>query len=482
MDRRKLFEAHGVRFTGESGDQLVGYCPFSNREDKFYVNQKTWLWDSKTAGVSGNIARFLELTSQRYRKALTPTLLNDLADNRQLPVAAFKKWKIGWTGKSYAITVRDTEGACVDIRTWRPKGKMLSTPTVSVGLWNAESLKTDTSSKIYICEGEWDAIALQWLMDQVKAPGIVVAIPGASVFKNEWVSWFSGRQVVTLFDHDGAGFGADVSVSKKLRPVVQRLLMVHWPVTLDDGFDVRDWVVQRAIEERDPEACWKELNGLLFPFIRKSELAEGNAPGPDARREPPAGSSKTANHGGGTAPDAPKPTVWKAPPTLDQLIGVFKKWLHLDSTDPIRVMLAIVVSQYIDGPPVWMFLVGPPGSAKTATLTALNRYDKIYATSSLTTHALISGGNFHDGIDPSLIPRLDGKVMIIKDFTSILAMRDTEKDEIFGILRDAYDGKCGRSLARASNAATPVGSRSWRRSRRASMTCRRRTPRWGNGS
>jgi hypothetical protein len=36
--------------------------------------------------------------------------------------------------------------------------------------------------------------------------------------------------------------------------------------------------------------------------------------------------------------------------------------------------------------------------------------------------------------------------MIIKDFTSILSLRDTEKDEIFGILRDAYDGKCGKEF------------------------------------
>jgi hypothetical protein len=32
--------------------------------------------------------------------------------------------------------------------------------------------------------------------------------------------------------------------------------------------------------------------------------------------------------------------------------------------------------------------------------------------------------------------------MVIKDFTAILSMRDMERDEIFGILRDAYDGTC----------------------------------------
>lgn len=439
MSRQRLFEAHGVRFTGSSGDQLIGYCPFSDRDDKFYVNQKTWLWDSKTANVSGNIARFLELTHQRYRRALTTELLTTLATDRGLPSAAFRPWRLGWTGRAYALAVRDPDGTVVDIRTWRPGGRMLSTPTVSVGLWNAEHLNDDPAARVYLCEGEWDAIALRWLMDQVKAPGLVVAVPGASVFKNEWIPWFAGRTVVALYDHDEAGMAADAMIAKKLRPVAQRVMFCHWPSTLPEGYDVRDWVTQRAVDERAAQACWDELNGLFFLFMRKSK-ASPPTPTP-ARR---AGDPQSGPADPGTSPPPP-PTAWGArAPSLADVMTVFGRWLHLDSTDPIRLMLAVVVSQAIDGPPVWMFLVGPPGSAKTATLTALNRYERIYTTSSLTTHALISGGNFRDGIDPSLIPRLDGKVMVIKDFTSILAMRDNEKDEIFGILRDAYDGKCGK--------------------------------------
>jgi hypothetical protein len=49
--------------------------------------------------------------------------------------------------------------------------------------------------------------------------------------------------------------------------------------------------------------------------------------------------------------------------------------------------------------------------------------------------------NFSGGGDPSLIPKLNNKVLIIKDLTTILEMRQPERDAIFGILRDAYDGK-----------------------------------------
>ena len=57
-----------------------------------------------------------------------------------------------------------------------------------------------------------------------------------------------------------------------------------------------------------------------------------------------------------------------------------------------------------------------------------------------TPHTLVSGMPSASGRDPSLLPRLDGKVLVIKDFTVILSMHPTGRDEIFGQLREAYDG------------------------------------------
>jgi hypothetical protein len=107
-------------------------------------------------------------------------------------------------------------------------------------------------------------------------------------------------------------------------------------------------------------------------------------------------------------------------------------------------MLSVVVSNKLDGDPLWLFLVSPPGGAKTEILSSLMTTPDIYFTSSLTPHALISGASWGSGADPSLIPKLNGKILAIKDFTSIMSKRDTEKEEIFGILRDAYDGKCSK--------------------------------------
>lgn len=438
QSKLKIFEAHGVDFTGESGDQAIGRCPFTGKDDKFYVNTKNFLWDSKTAGVSGNINDFLRLISDKYAKDMTPDAFKALAKDRKLPLEAFISWNIGWDGRRYLIPVRDNRGRVVDIRHYSIGGRVMSTAGCSLGLLGAEWLFKLPSEPVYICEGEWDAIALRWLIGKLGLSHCVVGLPGAGVFKPEWVPWVSGRRVHTLYDHDAAGEEGEHVAFKRLKNSTQSLTFVHWPSDLPEGFDVRDWVIEGAIKANKPKGTWRGLQGLFHPEPRRTMVKEADAAATV--------DDETAHERGPEAVIPPRTSKWKRGPSLDEVYAEFKKWLYLDSTDAIDIMLASVVSQQIDGEPIWMFLVGPPGSAKTETLSSLSWVDNAYMTSSLTPHSLISGASWKDNADPSLIPKLNGKVMVIKDFTSILSMRDTEKDEIFGILRDAYDGKCGKEF------------------------------------
>jgi hypothetical protein len=70
----------------------------------------------------------------------------------------------------------------------------------------------------------------------------------------------------------------------------------------------------------------------------------------------------------------------------------------------------------------------------------------IETLSSLTPATLISGHSL-GGNDPSLIPLLDQKTLVIKDYTVIMGLPAAERDEIQSILRDAYDGECKRVFA-----------------------------------
>lgn len=425
----RIFETHGVEFSGSRGDEFYGTCPFTDKQDKFYVNRKTWLWDSKTAGMSGNIAKFLEEVTEEYKSNMEEEQVDRLSRHRKIPMSAFKVWDLGWDGAKYMIPVRDINGYIVDIRMYDiKKRQMRSTAGCHVGLLGAHQLKERLSEPIYVCEGEWDAMAMRWLLRKQKAPGIVVAVPGAGIFKKDWAKWFHGRRVFALYDHDEPGRKGEQTLYQRIGSIAKAMMFAHWPEELPNGFDVRDWIIY-GIRKGTLDKCLERLHLLFKRMPRRSGGLQRTQSGQKIRLV-----AKAA-------------TTLERPdhlPTLKDVHTVYQKWLHLPNTDAIDVMLATVFSQEMDGPPVWMFLVSPPGGAKTITLSGLTDYDKAYSTSSLTPHALISGSKESGSADPSLIPRLNGKVLVIKDFTSILNMRDNEKEEIFGILRDAYDGRCGK--------------------------------------
>lgn len=440
-DILKIFAAHGVEFLGTRGDQMYGSCPFSGKEDKFYVNVKNGLWDSKSAGVFGNISKFLQMRSDDYRKELSGKLMAKLAENRQLPREAFKGWNMGWDGAAFTFPVYNYDNVVQDIRRYKMRAKlMLSTSGCKVGLFGAHRLKDAPKDEpVYICEGEWDAIALSWLLKKLEEPGIVVAVPGAGTFKAEWVPWLSGRIVHTLYDYDPPGRQGEEKVLAMLKGSVRELTFVHWPDEVPIGFDTRDWIIYGAVLNDTPEKCWERLQRR---FHKEPKWALPVDPA----------TVVTAGKGHITIKrKKPADDRWKTPPTLEDVHNVFGKWLFLRTTEVIDVVLATVLSQRIDGSPSWMFIVGPPGSAKTAIVSALEDVLCTYATSTITAPSLISGANFTGAGDPSLIPQLDGKVLVVKDFTSILSLPDREQKEIFGILRDAYDGHCGKTFGNGIN-------------------------------
>lgn len=130
----------------------------------------------------------------------------------------------------------------------------------------------------------------------------------------------------------------------------------------------------------------------------------------------------------------------KKPLKINEVLNSFKKWLELEETDYIEVILATVASNEIPGDPVWLFVIGPPGASKTEVLRSFKYLkDRVFITSKLTPQSLISGKQTKD-FDPSLLPKLDKRTLIIKDFTSILSMRSDSREIILSDLREAYDG------------------------------------------
>ena len=57
----------------------------------------------------------------------------------------------------------------------------------------------------------------------------------------------------------------------------------------------------------------------------------------------------------------------------------------------------------------------------------------------------MSGSNDEEGNDPSLLPTLDGKLLIWKDFTALMDNRRVLVDKTFGEMRDVYDQYCSKA-------------------------------------
>ena len=133
------------------------------------------------------------------------------------------------------------------------------------------------------------------------------------------------------------------------------------------------------------------------------------------------------------------------PLSLESGLEVFRKWLVDLDTEALELVLGVVAANALQADPVFLFVVGPPSSGKTELVRALYGHPATKHLTTVTPAALISG--YESAVfEPSLIPKLDGKTLVIKDFTPVLEMNREKRAEVFSVFRDAYDGHCGKSF------------------------------------
>jgi hypothetical protein len=129
---------------------------------------------------------------------------------------------------------------------------------------------------------------------------------------------------------------------------------------------------------------------------------------------------------------------------LEDLRSRIAHWLHIpvEDADVIDFVLAVYKSNELAGDPLWGHVIDASGGGKTEVLRSLRNRSDTYFLSGLTEKTLISGYRDpkHPGQDPSLLPKLNGKVLIIKDLSPLLSMRRESRNVILAQLRDAYDG------------------------------------------
>ena len=136
------------------------------------------------------------------------------------------------------------------------------------------------------------------------------------------------------------------------------------------------------------------------------------------------------------------------PETIEQLHQMNHKWLEITDRDKeyIEVMYAAAIDRTMVGDPVWLYAIAPSGGMKTTIARSLQKYARVYSLDKITPATLVSGLSKKDKEtgDPipaaGLLQYLDGKTLVIKDFTTMLSMPNDMRNEIYGQLRSVYDG------------------------------------------
>ena len=175
------FVQHGVVFDSDAGDDnAMGTCPFCKKELHFFANLTNRLWDCKSCGRSGDFPQFLAEINKRNKSQLDQKVTVALAKNRGLSIATLIRWELGWDGTQYTIPVY-WNGQLTDLRRYAIGAKsILGTSGCKTGPLGAEALQGAQRQPVWLCEGEWDAMALGEVMTTLQRRDVVLGIPGAN--------------------------------------------------------------------------------------------------------------------------------------------------------------------------------------------------------------------------------------------------------------------------------------------------------------
>lgn len=135
---------------------------------------------------------------------------------------------------------------------------------------------------------------------------------------------------------------------------------------------------------------------------------------------------------------------------LEEVHDKFEEWMQLRDTKRLDVMLATALSnQASELEPLWLIIIGPSGDGKTEQVRALrdpleHEFPEDADTkriSEITQNTLVSG---QMGEHTDLAPKLEGKLILIYDFATILNLPSEPKRKVWAQLRELYDGHIGK--------------------------------------
>ena len=124
-----------------------------------------------------------------------------------------------------------------------------------------------------------------------------------------------------------------------------------------------------------------------------------------------------------------------------------------DSQIALKLVLAVTASSAYQNPVmVWLLLVGVPSSGKTEIVRLVKDAENTYYLDNLTQNAFVSGERATEGNKVyDLLPLIDKKCLIIKDWTSIFSLDEKMTKKLLGDLVGIYDKEFTKFSSRRGN-------------------------------
>lgn len=416
------FAYHGVDLSSLNGSaQVATDCPFCGKEKHFFISTKkenVGQFQCKRCDLHGNRFTFLQLIYDRVLDLTKDDHYRALGKARETEFwQAFRddSWAYDADRKRWLVPVHNINGSIVNLKVYRhdAKPKMQNTTGCNQHFYGLEELKHD--GPIFVTEGEPDRVLLKFIFPQVDDRIIysIIGCPGVDGFatcakrlkKNE----FANRDFVLLFD-------AGQRELKKMEEAAALLmkeyharsvLIINWPESIPDGYDVSDLINQKGKDD-----AWAKIISWLRPF----------------------GKSAIANR---ELKDV----------SLSHVVKAFKEsgvHVNKDFADAIAIVAATIISIRYGGIPLWLYLVGPPGKGKSLILESTIQSPLCHYQTDLKYQTLVSG--FKTDPDPSLLARINDRVIVVKDYTTIMDKNEIAQKELLGVLREAYDGTVVREF------------------------------------
>lgn len=220
---------------------------------------------------------------------------------------------------------------------------------------------------------------------------------------------------------------------------------------------VRNWYKSGRIDPPEviPATGEKFYSGKAADQIERDYMiraARGGTRGPGAKARRARAKAWIEKHGIDPTGNGEEPKAELAVAALPEncpaaiVDKAVRRWLVLEDHLLPTIPLVIAVANRLPGPPVWLMIVAPPSSGKSEVIRGLNSLDGVYHISSLTSSTFASGMLPTTGSDetPSLLKRMEEReqwLLTLKDFGTIQSVQRETRNEIFGQLREIYDGQ-----------------------------------------